>query len=345
MIKRGTDSATMEEPTNNLRFRDRRLENMKRNEELLHDLGLTKNRVKLESEPRVSSTLVKARKQRVRRVVEPQKPTRSSARLANALSRPSYNQDGKAFKELLSKRTKSRHTTTKPSTSLASFSSPAPTPDLVALQASWTSWEVVGAPPTQDNTGTYHFESHPEFTPNKSPEDTIREGSFGGSYWRPLYSKHLKTTITDDWRELPASWTTDLNIDTYLTSPTYNPEINKYGVTCGQSIEDWEAAGWIVHQYDVRGWFQWYCRFWMGRRCPDDERQISRWKKCVGPTGRWRRTLLKKYVQQGIQSVVDEGDKEDEERGDVSPVVHQTCHHWAYEVHQDALDMFWAEGR
>lgn len=81
----------------------------------------------------------------------------------------------------------------------------------------------------------------------------------------------------------------------------------------------------------------------MGRRCADDERQVSRWKKCVGETGRWRRTLLKKYIQMGIRSVFDDGDEADG-RGDVSPVVHQTCHHWAYEVRQEALDRYWAEG-
>lgn len=63
----------------------------------------------------------------------------------------------------------------------------------------------------------------------------------------------------------------------------------------------------------------------------------------MGETGRWRRTLLKKYVQMGIRSVFDDGDEADE-RGDVSPVVHQTCHHWAYEVRQEALDRYWAEG-
>ncbi|KAH6705275.1 hypothetical protein BKA61DRAFT_493041, partial [Leptodontidium sp. MPI-SDFR-AT-0119] len=52
-----------------------------------------------------------------------------------------------------------------------------------------------------------------------------------------------------------------------------------------QSIEEWEAAGWINHTYPVRGLFQWYCRFFMGRRCGDDERQISRWKKCASAMG------------------------------------------------------------
>jgi hypothetical protein len=218
-------------------------------------------------------------------------------------------------------------------------------PDLDSIRAGWTSWESVASPPTRNSSGTYHFGSHSDFTPNKSPEEIIREGCFGGSYWRPLYSKHLKTRIEDDWKELPAEWTEGLDVEQYLTKPHYDPDINKYGVACGQSIEEWEAAGWIDHHYDVRGWFQWYCRFWMGRRCEDDGRQISRWKKCVGETGRWRRTLLKKYVQQGIRSVFDEDDDADGERGDVSPVVHQTCHHWAYEVRQEALDRFWAEGK
>ncbi|WKT54178.1 hypothetical protein QSH57_004762 [Fusarium oxysporum f. sp. vasinfectum] len=152
------------------------------------------------------------------------------------------------------------------------------------------------------------------------PNQIIREGSFGGSYWRPLFSKRFVITIQDDWRKLPSSLMAGLNVDEYLTSDTYNPEINKYRVACGQSIEEWEAAGWIAHEYNIRGWFQWYCRFWMGRRCFDDERQISRWKKCVD----------------------DDGDADDV---DASPVVHQTCHRWAYEVRQDALERFWAEGK
>ncbi|KAI0541801.1 hypothetical protein GGR58DRAFT_528252 [Xylaria digitata] len=218
-----------------------------------------------------------------------------------------------------------------------------PQGDLEALKASWSSWTPSAEPPTRDEEGKYHFNSHPSFTPNKSPEDIIREGSFGGSYWRPLYSRHLRTTISEDWRELPKSWTENLSVERYLTSDTYSPEINKYGVACGQSIEKWEAAGWIAHQYDVRGWFQWYCRFFLGRRCENDERQVNRWRKCVGETDRWRRTLLKKYVQNGIHTVTDEDDEVNEKK-DVSPVIHQTCHHWAWEVRQEALDRFWTDG-
>ena len=73
----------------------------------------------------------------------------------------------------------------------------------------------------------------------------------------------------------------------------------------------------------------------MGRRCEDDERQIGRWSRCVGEKGRWRRTLLKKYVQAGIRSVVNEGDDGIE---GVSPAIHQTCFHWGWEISQDDLD-------
>lgn len=129
-------------------------------------------------------------------------------------------------------------------------------------------------------------------------------------------------------------------MEKYLTSSTYDPEVNKFGVACGQSIEAWEASGWIKHEFDVRGWMQWYVRFFRGRRCEDDERQVSRWKKCVGETGRWRRMLLKKYGQMGVRTVWDDG--EEEEGREVSPVMHQTCLHWAFEVRQEVLDEYWA---
>ncbi|KAI2612453.1 uncharacterized protein GGS25DRAFT_119724 [Hypoxylon fragiforme] len=317
-------------------YEARRLENIKRNEALVKDIGL-QNDIKEEKGSKPSA--VKRRKP------EASKPTRTSARIANALVNPVYidnTQDepnpSKRLKRLPRKSQASAPGSSRPQSS--------PNQDAKALIANWSLWTPVAGPPARDLQGDYHFDSHPSFTPNKSPEDIIRQGSFGGTYWRPLYSQHLRTTISEDWTELPSSWTAGLDVQRYLTSKAYDPEVNKYGVACGQSIEEWEAAGWIAHEYDVRGWFQWYCRFWLGRRCADDDRQISRWRKCVGETGRWRRTLLKKYVQKGIRSVIDEGDDADEESaGDVSPVVHQTCHHWAWEVRQEALDRIWEETR
>ncbi|KAK8004556.1 Na+/H+/K+ antiporter P-type ATPase [Apiospora arundinis] len=330
-------------------YEARRLANIKRNAELVQDLGLEDNKAQEAKAAPPSSTSK-------RRKLDPAPPTRTEPeKTANPRSRTTTK----------SSRTKGAAAPQKTKAELSP--SPPPTarthPDIDAIRAGWTSWTPNAPPPTRDETtGEYHFASHPDFRPNKSPESILREGAFGGTYFRPLYSKRLGITIEDDWRELPDEWISgeggsgSINVEKQLTSLEYDPAVNKYGVRCGQSIEEWEAAGWIAHEYDVRGWFQWYCRFWMGRRCVDgdggestgeDERQISRWKKCVGETGRWRRILLKKYVQMGVRSVFDEGDDEDDDevRGEVSPVVHQTCHHWAYEVRQEALNRFWAEGK
>ncbi|KAI2631059.1 hypothetical protein GGR54DRAFT_183371 [Hypoxylon sp. NC1633] len=330
-------------------YEARRLENIKRNEALVKDLGLQEDisgpqeKVEQKAEDRKQPATK-------RRRLYTSQPTRTSARLASASTRPAMNNGDLQEDTDLPKRRPRNRRASSPKQDESSTVEPNPQSppgqETDALVLNWSSWNSTAPPPTRDAEGDYHFESHPIFTPNKSPEDIIREGSFGGTYWRPLYSRRLRMTISSDWEELPASWTSGLDVGKYLTSEAYDPEVNKYGVACGQAIEEWEAAGWIAHEYDVRGWFQWYCRFWLGRRCADDDRQISRWKRCVGETGRWRRTLLKKYVQMGIRSVTDEGDDAAEEQaGDVSPVVHQTCHHWAWEVRQEALDRYWAEGR
>ncbi|CAF3589154.1 unnamed protein product [Fusarium graminearum] len=310
-------------------FAARRRENIEHNALLLEDIKL----IIPKTEPRSTETKTSSKTSK-RKANPPRAPTRQSRRIAEAATKPTYHDDEVDDTSLRRgaprvKRSVNR-TPVLPESDSDHETDAEPSKDVDSMIAGWTAWEPEGDEPIRDVDGTLRFETHPDFRPNKSPEEIIREGSFGGSYWRPLYSKRLKTTIKDDWKELPASWTAGLDVDTYLTSTTYDPETNKYGVQCGQSIEEWEAAGWIAHEYDVRGWFQWYCRFYMGRRCDDDERQISRWKKCVGETGRWRRILLKKYVTLGIRSVFAD-DGEDEDGPDVSPVVHQTCHHWAYE--------------
>ena len=300
-----------------------RQENIKRNKDELRKLGI------LYTPPvRVNDSNRRADAKK-RKFEQPTIPAaRSSARIASAPSHPSYNEDEKDYANL--PRKKARQIVAKNSKQnevkqeeIAEI----PAKDIDSIRAGWTSWKATAPPHTRDEEWTFHFQDEPTFTPNKSPEEMMREGCFGGSYWRPLYSRRLGTTIADDYKELPTSWISGLDVEKFLSSPKYDPEVNKYKVSSGQTIEEWEAAGWINHTYDVRGWFQWYCRFFIGRRCEDDERQISRWRKCVGETGRWRRMLLKKYVAMGIREVFDDG--EEEEGNDVSPVMHQTCHHWA----------------
>ena len=67
-------------------------------------------------------------------------------------------------------------------------------------------------------------------------------------------------------------------------------EDNRYLKKCGQGLNEWEMSNWIMEQ-DPYGWVQWYCRFFAGRRSPDDERQISRWAGVTGQKGRFKNNL------------------------------------------------------
>lgn len=121
------------------------------------------------------------------------------------------------------------------------------------------------------------FKDHPEFTPDLTPRQIFEMGSFGGTYWRPIYSTITKKYYKDQHKEFPKSWWKGIPEDHLTRSwKDYDKKINKYGVKVGTTLEYWEDKGWI-HPQDPYGWVQWYSRFYAGRRTEDDNRQIKRW--------------------------------------------------------------------
>ena len=170
-----------------------------------------------------------------------------------------------------------------------------------------------------------------EFKPNKTPKKVFQEGAFGGTYFRPIYSSVTKKKYTSNSviKEYPKSWFRGIDIDKYITSPDYNKKINKYNVKCGSSLDMWEKSGWINKQ-DPYGWFQWYCRYYMGRRSDDDERQIKRWLALAGPNGRFRRRLMNEIIKK----------KKKYNDYTVSPVIRQVLLHWGYELTSKDLNNY-----
>jgi len=175
--------------------------------------------------------------------------------------------------------------------------------------------------PTRDKEGKLIFKDAPEFRPNRSPKEVLQAGSFGGTYYRPIKSGVTGEKYSGIWKELPKDWLEGLNIGKQVSSSIYENSVNKYGAKCGGDLNMWESSGWIVAQ-DPYGWFQWYCRFYQGRRSEDDDRQISRWKNCTGEKGRWKQNLIAKCVRGGFAY----------DNFAVSPVVRQTLLHWGYEL-------------
>lgn len=182
--------------------------------------------------------------------------------------------------------------------------------------------------PTRDADGTLLFADHPEFRPNLTPKEVLQMGSFGGTYFRTIESGVTGQTHEDAWKELPADWLEGLDIPTQVASQHYSEEVNKYGVKCGGSLEMWEESGWIT-EIDPFGWFQWYCRFYQGRRSTDDERQIGRGNGVIGPKGRWRTNLINKILATVGSSRTLEEAMEDYA---VAPVVRQLLQHWGYKI-------------
>ena len=138
-----------------------------------------------------------------------------------------------------------------------------------------------------------HFD--PKFKPELSPKELLEFGVFGGKY------------MTDCQDEFPKDWFTKAK----LNSERHDPDLNYFGVNASQPLSVWKKKGWI-HPDDPRGWFQWYCRYYMGRRHPDDARQIKRW------------IAMKRHITQ-VQNNCMQGDL------DCRPKQRQALLHWAYD--------------
>lgn len=138
---------------------------------------------------------------------------------------------------------------------------------------------------------------HPDFRPELTPKDMLELGVFGGKY------------MTDCQKEFPKSWFTRAK----LSPEHHNDALNYFHQHASQPLSVWVAKGWINAEHDPRGWFQWYCRYYMGRRLPgEDERQIKRWKAI-----RRHKVQIQKNCQ----------------RGDMTcrPAQRQALLHWAYD--------------
>jgi hypothetical protein len=138
---------------------------------------------------------------------------------------------------------------------------------------------------------------HPDFRPELTPKDMLALGVFGGKY------------MTDCKKEFPKTWFTRAK----LSPKFHDHKLNYYKVKASQSLQVWRYNGWINAAHDPRGWFQWYCRYYLGRRLPkEDDRQIRRWK------------AIRRHIGQI---------KKNCRRGDLAcrPKQRQALLHWAYD--------------
>ena len=102
----------------------------------------------------------------------------------------------------------------------------------------------------------------PAFEPELTPSQMLELGVFCGKY------------MTDTRDEFPRSWF----IRAKLSPDRRDCSLNFFGVDASLPLSAWREKGWL-HPDDPRGWFQWYCRYFMGRRLPgEDQRQVKRWK-------------------------------------------------------------------
>ena len=147
---------------------------------------------------------------------------------------------------------------------------------------------------TYDLTAPVGKDFHPDFAPELTPKEMLALGVFGGKY------------LNDCQQEFPSDWFAGAK----LSPARKDISLNFFSVDASQPLSEWVRKGWI-HAQDPRGWFQWYCRYYSGRRHEDDARQIARWK------------AMRRHVSQLRKNCM---------RGDLlcRPRQRQALLHWAY---------------
>lgn len=115
------------------------------------------------------------------------------------------------------------------------------------------------------------------FQPELTPAEMLELGVFGGDYFE------------NEHDEFPAKWFKNARI-----SDVHDSLLNYFEIDAGLSRQQWQSRGWIYDD-DPRGWFQWYCRYYLGRRIPEeDARQIKRWRMMTRHVGQ-----IKAYCPSG----------------------------------------------
>ena len=154
-----------------------------------------------------------------------------------------------------------------------------------------------------------------DFGANKTLIEVIREGTFGGTCFRDIYSSVTGKWYEKSWKEFDQLKNNDQK---YYCLDYYDVRVNKYGVKCGTSLRFWENKS-CINEMDPYGWFQWYFSYWLGRRLEDDERQINRWRKIVS---RFRGKLVK---------MIKNNDSKFDDYSNL-PKIRQILLHWGYEL-------------
>ena len=154
----------------------------------------------------------------------------------------------------------------------------------------------------------------PLFKPYMSPAEILAMGAFEGKY------------LNDSYNEFPAEWFIQAAALNKLRPAPLGPDptINYFGVKSRLPLTEWRKSGWAPRKGgsgllgdpkqnpDERGWFQWYCRYWMGRRIPElDAKQIARWRSFKRHSGAVRKGCPPRKLS-------------------CRPVERQALLHWAY---------------